>query len=301
MSGKNHKANIINEYHLNRHQPDKAQFAIHDLKTYVNKHQGDTTKPHIHSFYQVIWFKEGKGRHFVDFKSFKVDDNSIFFIAKNQVHYFDDNLNYEGILIHFNKAFLVKDNETDFCLKCSMFSNPYDREPCCRIGNEINIILDQYISLIKLELEKEEDFGREELLRIYLKSFLIQVQRNKGATEKKERIIGSLCDEKRMQLIKFVNLIDDNYNKGLTVTEYSQLLSVSTRTLSDLTHHLLNKTPSQMIQERIILEAQRLLLYSNLNINQIGFRLGFDDASYFMKYFKKHTKTSPSEFRKSIS
>jgi YesN/AraC family two-component response regulator len=56
-----------------------------------------------------------------------------------------------------------------------------------------------------------------------------------------------------------------------------------------------------MIQERIILEAQRLLLYSNLNINQVGYRLGFDDASYFVKYFKKYTGVSPSEFKKSIS
>ena len=56
-----------------------------------------------------------------------------------------------------------------------------------------------------------------------------------------------------------------------------------------------------MVQERIILEAQRMLLYSNLNVSQIGYRLGFDDASYFVKYFKKHTSVSPSEFRKSAS
>lgn len=56
-----------------------------------------------------------------------------------------------------------------------------------------------------------------------------------------------------------------------------------------------------MIQERIILEAKRLLLHSELNVNQIGYRLGFDDPSYFVKYFKKYTHQSPSEFRKSIS
>jgi len=59
----------------------------------------------------------------------------------------------------------------------------------------------------------------------------------------------------------------------------------------------LGKTPMQMIQERVILEAQRLLLYSELNINQICYKLGFDDPSYFVKYFKKHAKIAPSEFR----
>ena len=56
-----------------------------------------------------------------------------------------------------------------------------------------------------------------------------------------------------------------------------------------------------MIQERVILEAQRMLLYSNLHVNQIGYCLGFDDPSYFVKYFKKHALISPVEFRKSVS
>ena len=96
-------------------------------------------------------------------------------------------------------------------------------------------------------------------------------------------------------------MVDENYMKGLAVSEYARSMHISTRSLSDLTNHLLNKTPSQMIMERIILEAQRLLLHSNLNVSQIGYRLGFDDPSYFVKYSKKHTAISPMDFRKSIA
>ena len=293
--------NIINEYHLNRHKPDKPQFAIHNLNDYVTKHQGNTTKPHIHSFYQIIWFKQGNGKHFVDFKEYNVADNTVFFIAKNQVHYFDNNTDYKGILLHFNEAFLVqKESETDFFLKCNLFNNPY-QQPLCSIGKEIETILNEYVLQIEREFENADEFGKEELLRAYLKSFLIQIQRIKQTCEKTQNNIPFVLDEKRVQLIKFINLIDENYSKGLSVAEYARLLLVSTRTLSDLTNQLLNKTPSLMIQERIILEAQRLLLHSDLNVNQIGYRLGFDDPSYFVKYFKKHTEISPSEFRKSIS
>lgn len=293
--------NIINEYHLNRHQPDKAQFAIHDLNDYVTKHQGHTTKPHIHSFYQIIWFKQGSGQHFVDFKEYDVADNSVFFIAKNQVHYFDNNTNYKGILLHFNEAFLVqKESETDFFLKCNLFNNPY-QQPLCFVGKETETILNEYILQIEREFENADEFGKEELLRAYLKSFLIQIQRIKQTCEKTQNNIPFVLDEKRIQLIKFINLIDENYLKGFPVSEYARLLMISSRTLSDLTNQLLNKTPSLMIQERIILEAKRLLLHSELNVNQIGYRLGFDDPSYFVKYFKKHTNVSPSEFRKSIS
>lgn len=109
-----------------------------------------------------------------------------------------------------------------------------------------------------------------------------------------------LPDEKRAQLVRFTNLINENYKKGFSITEYARLLHISSRSLSELTHQLLNKTPSQMIQERIIVEAQRMLLYSSLNVNQVSSRLGFDDASYFVKYFRKYTGISLSEFRKSV-
>lgn len=295
------KVNVINEYHLNRHQPDKPQLAVHNLNDYIKIHQNDTTKPHIHSFYQIIWFKRGTGKHFVDFKAYDVLDNIVFFVTKNQVHYFDDHMDYEGILIHFNEAFLMhREDETDFCLKCNLFNNPY-QQPSCFIGNGIERILDEYVVQIKKELENYEEFGKEELLRNYLKSFLIQVQRRKSEFAKNESKVSSVQSEKRMQLIRFIDLINENYNKGFAVSEYARMLFMSSRTLSALTYQLLNKTPSQMIQERVILEAQRLLLYSNLNVNQIGYHLGFDDPSYFVKYFKKHTKNSPSEFRKSVS
>lgn len=297
----NGKNNIINEYHLNRHEPDKPQFALHDLHEYLKTNQCQAIKPHIHSFYQVIWFKKGIGKHSVDFKEYDVFDNAIFFVAPNQVHYFDGNTDYEGVLIHFNELFLVQDQSPmEFFLHYNLFSNPYQQPSCC-IGTGIDNILDKYIAQMKQELENEDSFGKELILKNYLQSFLIQIQRRKNEFEKSADASFPIMDEKRMQLVKFANLIDENYKKRYSVTEYARLLHISSRSLSDLTQQQLNKTPSQMIQERIILEAQRLLLYSNLNINQVGYRLGFDDASYFVKYFKKYTGVSPSEFKKSVS
>ncbi|MCF3108358.1 AraC family transcriptional regulator [Niabella sp. CC-SYL272] len=295
------KESIITEYHLNAHRPDRLQLALHDLGNYLKEHRSDTTQPHIHSFYQLIWFRRGTGTHFVDFKAYRVSRNTLFFIAKNQVHYFDQQTHYEGVLIHFNELFLGNnDRGFDFLVGCSLFNNPYQM-PCCPVETDQEALLDTCLELIKTEWKHEETFAREELLRIYLKAFLIQAQRARNALEKQEGRIPYMPDEKRTQLLLFVNLLEKNYHKGMTVSEYADLLHISTRTLSDLIHETLGKTPSQMIQERMILEAQRLLLHSNLNVNQIGYRLGFDDPSYFVKYFKKYTQISPSEFRKSVS
>lgn len=292
---------VILEYHLNKNQPDKPQFAIHDLNSYLKRNKGDATRPHIHSFYQIIWFKSGKGSHFVDFKEYEVCKNVLFFIAKNQVHYFDQNIQYHGILIHFNEIFLAhRDNETDLFLKSAIFNNPY-RQPQYRLNSHTGHILDAYIRQITQELEYENSFGKEALLRSYLKVFLIQVQRRKNELDETGNSLPFTFTEKKSQLVKFMDLVEEQYNKGLSVSEYAHLLHVSSRTLSDITRQLLNKTPSQIVQERIILEAQRLLVHSGLNVNQIGYRLGFDDPSYFVKYFKKHAGTSPLEFRRSLN
>ena len=292
---------IISEYHLNQHQPDKSQFAIHDLGDYLKKHQGHTTAPHIHSYYQVIWFTNGNGKHFVDFKAYEVNPNSIFFVTKNQVHYFDDKLNYEGILIHFNDSFLgEKENAIDSLVKRNLFNNLYQSPFCC-IDHDIKELLNNYILLIKRELAGDRRFGQKELLRAYLNAFLIQVQRKKDESEQTGNNKAFALDEKRNRLMHFMDLLDKHYNTALTVSEYANLMHMSTRTLSDLTAQQLNKTPSLMIKERIILEAQRLLFHSTLNVNQIGYHLGFEDPSYFVKYFKKHTGISPLEFRKSIA
>jgi AraC-like DNA-binding protein len=131
-----------------------------------------------------------------------------------------------------------------------------------------------------------------------LQAFLIQVQRRKSAPEIHEGELPFHLNEKRLQLLRFVNLVDEHYKTGLTVGEYAQRLLLSPRTLAN---QLLGKSPSLLVQERLVLEAQRLLVHSTLNVNEIAYQLGFEDASYFVKYFKKHTLLSPSAFRKALS
>jgi len=298
---KKQKQEAIYEYHLNPDAPGQMQFEILSLQDLIQNHKEDMAKPHIHSFYQIIWFKSGNGKHFVDFNEYDVSENTIFFIAKNQVHAFDNFPGYEGFVIHFSEDFLVqKENDVDFFLKCSMFNNPYQIPSCC-VGSGNEYKLDEYIVQMQTELKEHDKYGQEELLRLYLKAFLIQVQRRKYELEELNKGLAPfVVDEKRTQLIHFVNLIEENYTQGLPASKYAEMLFVSLRTLSNLTLQLLNKKPSEMIHERIVLEAKRLLLHSELNVNQIADKIGFEDSSYFIRYFKKYTNQSPTAFRKSF-
>ncbi len=78
---------------------------------------------------------------------------------------------------------------------------------------------------------------------------------------------------------------------------YAAQLHKSPKTLSNLFAIYNHKTPSQVIQERIVIEAKRLLTYTRKSVKQITFELGFEDVSYFSSFFKKHTQLSPLDFR----
>lgn len=283
------------------HASAPSYFEITPLAEYLEARPEERSHPHAHDYFQIIWFKSGSGNHQVDFHSYNVFDNAIFFIGKNQAHAFDAEV-YDGFVISFSESFIVqKDTDVDFFLKCSMFNNPFQQPSCC-VGSGREYKLDEYIAQMQAELNEPDYFGQEELLRLYLKAFLIQIQRRRIEIEE---IAGStapfVVDDKKNMMIRFVNLVEDNYSTGLTVAEYASRLHISTRTLSDLTLQLVKKTPSAIIQDRIILEAKRLLLHSAMQVNEIAYRLGFSDSSYFVKYFRKHTHMTPSNFRNILS
>ena len=141
------------------------------------------------------------GKHAVDFKEYDVFDNAIFFIAPNQVHYFDENTDYKGVLLHFIQLFLVQDQSPlDFFLNCNLFNNPYQQPSCC-IGTDIDDILDKYVLQIQDELGNKETFGKEMILGNYLKSFLIQIQRKKHQFENTAYSLSPVFDEKRIQTL----------------------------------------------------------------------------------------------------
>ncbi len=288
----------IEQYHLHKDQPEKLQFEIYSLNDYLTKNIGHTEKPHIHSFYQIIWFTKGKGKHFVDFNEFEASDNKMFFISKNQIHYFDNYSSYEGVIIHFNESFLIdSENDIDIFLKYSVF-NDFESEPVFTIPSVAIENFKHLVSKLKDEISSPNNFAHKDFLKHLLKLFLISIQRLGKRNNCKN---ASINNQNNITLLKFKQALEINFKKVHTVKEYANILNISSKTLTNHTTEIAFKTPLELINERVILEAKRLLSHSSLNINEIGFQLGYEDPSYFVKFFKRQTKKSPSDFRKVTS
>lgn len=284
----------IREFHLHKEKPAAIQFQICDLKKYLLKNQGKTDRAHFHSYYQIIWFTKGKGKHFVDFESFDFEDNSLFFIAKNQIHYFDDNLNVDGYILQFNESFFI-DSQMDMFLKFNLFNS--SQSPVLKVDPSSTNAIKSLINIIQDQTLNEHPFGQEPLLRYLLKSLLIIFKRFENKDHSTDIHLQSHYE---VLYLKFRNLMEENIQQNLLVQDFASALSISSKTLTSLCKDQSSKTPSQLIQERKLLEAERYLRFSSLKVNEIAFKLGFEDDSYFAKFYKKHRGISPGDWRKSI-
>ena len=288
-------ASNIEQYHLHKGHPEKLQFEVYNLKDYLETSGVHAQLAHSHSFYQILWIYNEGGVHFIDLDAYPVKTNSIFFISKNQIHFFDKEANHEGVLIHFNERFLMQ-SDVDIFLKYNVFNNR--GKPCYCITHDIIDLANSYIHLIKKEKTKVTGFGHQQVIRYLLKSLLIVLERAHRQNVKEN---SPLTNPYELQYLQFRELIECYYNKNYTVSDYANLLHISTKTLTTITKAVTTKPPSTLISERIILESERLLAFTSLKVNEIAYELGFEDASYFVKYFKRHLKKSPTQYRALIS
>lgn len=283
----------IQQYHLHKGEPDKLQFEIHCLKDYLENSVGHI-KPHIHSFYQIIWFMSGKGKHYVDFNEYDVKENTLFFVSKGQVHHFDDNI-YEGCIIHFNESFIAdNENYVNIFLNHNIFHS-FEKEPLFEIEEIDTKELHGIVNQMHSEMWTPCQFAHAEYLKLLLHLFLIVIQRFGVRRDCNNLSMNNLV---HTHFVKFRKLLEENYSKIHTVREYADLLNISSKSLTNCTNEISRQTPLEIINNRIILEARRLLAFSDKNVNEIGFDLGFEDPSYFVKFFKRQMKVLPRYYRK---
>lgn len=285
----------IAEYHLHKEQPARRQFDVFDLARYMRENAEHCCVPHSHSFYQVIWFERGNGKHFVDLGAFDIAPNTVFFIARNQVHHFEEHDDVVGKLIHFNDTFIVQhDPDIDILLNYGLFNDPL--APFFAIPDHMTAEIHRYMKQIQDEIGNQDRFGHEALLSNTLRSLLIRIEREKRHSD---RAVGA-GHSRYFSFLQFRSLLEEHYRENWSVGAYAQRLNTTTKTLSTIVRSETGKTCSQMISDRTILEAKRRLCHTPALINAIGYDLGFEDPSYFVKFFRKQTGTTPSDFRKAL-
>jgi len=163
----------------------------------------------------------------------------------------------------------------------NLYSNPF-----LRIDEDAKIKLKPILDLLFQEKSNET-------IQAILFVLLKQIQNLFS-----DKIVNQNSKHQIVIFKQFKILVNQNFNKNLALTDYPNQLNITAHHLNSTVQSVCNKTASDIIKESILLEAKQLLQFSDDTISEITYKLGFDDSSYFARYFKKHTSTSPLEFRK---
>jgi len=289
---------IFCRYDIVCNNPSGAGFEIYSLTEYFEKRHGlETDNPHMHGFFEIIWFQEGEGVHLVDFNEYPVFPGTVFFISPGQIHSFDKSHNQEGIVMKICADLLNDLNlgESTY-IRYNVF-NAFDQLPFIKISDNDTMSLLAITEAMKAELNEVGSLGHKDYLSHLISLFILRVQRNNIQTNTQTLNPVKVSNK---TFLSFRRLLEENYRKVHTVKEYATMLHVTSKTLTQYTNECSSYSPLEIINNRIALEARRLLRYSTLSVKEIAFYLGFDDPSYFVKFFKRMIGQSPADYREEL-
>ena len=171
-----------------------------------------------------------------------------------------------------------------------MFNNIYETpfvKPCEKDTKKLNYILKSLI-----EEFQQNETAQYDMLQSYLKQFII----NSVRVKKENHVIK---EDTETRLFKdFSLLVEQNFRTMHSVTDYANRLGISPKSITKHFQKLGAKTPSEFIKRRVLLEAKRLLIYTDKTVKEIAFELGFNDPAYFTRFFTKTILKSPLQFKK---
>ncbi len=268
------------------------EFEIIDLPQILKSKKDLMTVPHRAQFYHILWIEKGEGTHFVDFKPIKIEDNSLIFIPSNSVNIYDKAGLYEGKAIVFTDSFFCKNKADVRFLHSSLLYNDLYHIAKMRISPQASD-LRVFFNAMETEFLRKPDNSQFPILHNMLHIFLLQAEREMRKQGFEELKPSAQLDD----LMLFKERLEQNFRKERSVNKYASELNMSDKQLNKVCTSVLDKTPKQIIDERVILEAKRLLVHSKQAIKEIAYELGYDEPTNFIKYFRKHTESTPLEFR----
>lgn len=240
----------------------------------------------------LLWFTAEGSRlnidgHPVDFQKDEI-------ISLTEFHKVDASQINEAQLIRFNRAFYcIVDHDSEVGCKGVLYYGSSELPRVTMNGQNLEILQTAW-RMLHIEMNLQDSL-QQEMLQMMLKRILIHVTR-----VYKEGAAYSDMKSESVDLIRQFNfLVERHFKKHHEVTSYARMLHKSPKTLANSFKKLDRRSPSQFIKDRLILEARRMLLYTDYNVSEISDELGFSDVHSFSRFFKSQNGIAPSEFQES--
>ncbi len=249
---------------------------------------------HVHNFYQIVWTKKGKGLHYVDAEEHKVCNDSIFLLSPHNAHHYQPTSLQDGYSIAFTPDFLEHIDPTAVdAMRNMLFKR--NGASICHVPKPTSRKLYAIISQMETEQNDHKLCHMSNTFQSSLLMLLITIiQRECIWPVRTEKVKHS---HSYRIYNSFLNEVEQKFMELHAAKDYAKLLGISVSLLGRYTKEHGQCTPLDIITNRIVTEAKRMLRYTPLHIKEVAHALGFKDPSYFHKFFKRYVGLLPSEFR----
>jgi AraC-like DNA-binding protein len=230
----------------------------------------------------------------VDFNFYETKQQSLFFVSPNQYLQIEEAGAGTGYMIFYNRDFYcIQIHDEEVACDGLLYNNIYN-VPMTPVSDEQVAVIEYFFRQMEDEFELG-DSSLEEMIRTYLKQLFIKSTR----LWKKQHLDPAMTQEKSDLdfFRRFTVLVEAHYKQKHTVADYAELLFMAPKTITHKFKKLNLPQPNEVIKNRIILEAKRLLVHTSMNAKEIAYQLGYDDPAYFSRQFQVKTGESPSTFR----
>lgn len=274
------------------HDHDSAEdFYANTLQDHLVTRHKDIALPHSHNFYLAMLFTHGSGIHEVDFTSYTVKPGALFFLNPGQTHHWELSEDTKGYIFFHTRSFyeLHYANTTlgKFPFYYSMYNTPclyLQDNPLQKITSLFKAILEENTSAQSLKTHALVSL----IDLVYIQSTRMYQQQNPATVESHN---GYYSKFRQLE-----SLIEKHYRTKKSPSAYASLLAMTPKHLNRITQQVSGKTATDVILDRVLLEAKKELVLQRGSFNEIAYALGYEDYAYFSRLFKNKTTETPSQF-----
>jgi AraC-like DNA-binding protein len=250
---------------------------------------------HKHDFYSILYFTSGKGNIRVNGVSYKIHPNTVCLIAPNQKHSFEGLINAEGKVLFLCQDYYVE--EFSYIRLLNVFSCTSKVignicNPCIFLSDrEVKTITDMFRS-VSSEYEGYSPTNNSvTILRSLINILLLRL------SDINEQRLNEAGNGSTIMIHELSNLIDSSFIREHHIGFYTSAFNISEKQLNDLCNKYFDCGLKKILKDRLMQEARKLLISTELSVSEIAYKLNFDDNSYFNKVFRKETGITPKKFR----
>ncbi|WP_428329216.1 helix-turn-helix domain-containing protein [Mucilaginibacter sp.] len=249
-----------------------------------------------HNYYTLVWVTKGRGKLKTNFGEYDFEENTLLTFSLYQPYMITTDTGIEGVVLNFHPDFFcIYKHHKEVACNGILFNNIY-QPPFISVDKKADATFRMLIEQIKAEMQNPV-LAQYELLVSYLKIFLITAARLKTGQHPQ---IEKSTAEQPFILQNLKDAIEEHFKQKHSASEYASMLNISAKALAKLAKTHFNKTITDMIAERIVIEAKRELYLTNKPVKEIAFELGYDDEYYFSRFFKNNADVSPQVFRETV-